>query len=177
MSRIGKAPVQVPNTVKLQYTGRALLVSGPLGVLNLVIPEGIALDIQPEVLSVRWDENSSASRALFGTIRALIANMVTGVSKGFDRKLTLVGVGYRAQVQGKVVKLSLGFTHPVEYALPDQVKAECPSQTEIILKSPDKILLGRVASEIRAFRPPEPYQGKGVRYADEHVVLKEAKKK
>jgi len=148
-----------------------------LGVLSRVLSEPVKVSQDGEVLRVEPANESQAARALFGTTRALIANMVTGVSSGFEKKLTLVGVGYRAQAQGDKLNLSLGFSHPVVHQLPEGVKAETPQQTEILIKGIDKQMVGQVAADVRNYRPPEPYKGKGVRYADERVVMKETKKK
>ena len=146
------------------------------GVLELNIPQSISLEIKENIINVKYDETDQQSVALAGTTRSLINNMIIGVSKGFEKKLELIGVGYRAKASGKLLELTLGFSHPVKYQLPDEVEVETPSQTEIVLKSHNKQILGQAAAEIRAFRPPEPYKGKGVRYADEQVKRKEAKK-
>ncbi len=177
MSRIGKSPVAVPSGVEVQIAAGSIIVKGPLGQLSQSHPEYVAVERNDSVLQVRTVEDSIRARAMSGTLRALVSNMVQGVSKGFERKLNLVGVGYRAQAQGDKVNLSLGFSHPVEHKMPEGVKVETPSQTEIVLKSIDKQKLGQVAAEIRGYRPPEPYKGKGVRYSDEVVVIKETKKK
>ena len=153
-----------------------MLVSGPKGSLELSIPESIGLELAEGLVKVRVNEESQKNKALSGTIRALVQNLVTGVHSGFEYKLEIVGVGYRAQVQGKKLNLSLGFSHPVEFSIPEGVTIETPSQTEIVIKGVDKQVLGQVAAEIRSFRPPEPYKGKGVRYAGEQIVRKEAKK-
>lgn len=177
MSRIANAPVSLPSAVKIELKGQDLNVSGKNGKLSLTLNEQVELKQEDNVLSFAAKDGSQQAKALAGTMRSLVNNMVTGVDKGFEKKLLLNGVGYRAKASGKTLNLSLGFSHPVDYALPEGVTAETPSQTEIVLKSADKQLLGQVASEVRAFRPPEPYKGKGVRYADEHVRRKEAKKK
>jgi len=175
MSRVAKNPVSLPSGVKLTLEGQELSVKGGKGELSLTINKDVEVKEENNVLT--FSSNSKSSTAMAGTVRALVNNMVTGVSVGFEKKLQLVGVGYRAKAAGKVLNLTLGFSHPVDYQLPEGVTAETPSQTDIVLKSADKQLLGQVASEIRAYRPPEPYKGKGVRYADEQVKRKEAKKK
>lgn len=177
MSRIGKSPVAVPAGVEVQIASGSIAVKGPLGQLVQSHPGYVAVEQAGGSLHVRTVEESIRARAMSGTLRALLANMVHGVSKGFERKLNLVGVGYRAQAQGDKVNLSLGFSHPVEHHMPVGIKVETPTQTEIVLKGIDRQLVGQVAAEIRAYRPPEPYKGKGVRYSDEVVVIKETKKK
>ena len=178
MSRIAKKPISIPSGVDVNIAGQKVSVKGTKGQLEQVVSELVDVaqnDANELVVSVR--EDNKESWAMAGTTRALVNNLVTGVSEGFEKKLQLIGVGYRAQAQGKVLNLTLGFSHPVNYELPEGVTAETPSQTEIVVKGIDKQKVGQVAAEIRAFRPPEPYKGKGVRYADEHVVRKEAKKK
>lgn len=178
MSRIAKKPVSIPSGVDVKVDGQMISVKGSKGQMQQALSELVDVaqnDANELVVSVR--EDNKQSWAMAGTTRALVNNLVTGVSEGFEKKLTLIGVGYRAQAQGKVLNLTLGFSHPVNYELPEGVTAETPSQTEIVVKGIDKQKVGQVAAEIRAFRPPEPYKGKGVRYADEHVVRKEAKKK
>ena len=177
MSRVGNSPVAIPEGVEVDIKGRELAIKGGQGQLSMTCHEAVEVVQDDSVLRVVADVAVKNSSAMAGTTRALVNNMVVGVSVGFERRLQLVGVGYRAQVQDKKIKLTLGFSHPVEYNLPEGVGAETPSQTEIVLKSPNKQLLGQVAAEIRGFRPPEPYKGKGVRYADEYVRRKEAKKK
>jgi large subunit ribosomal protein L6 len=177
MSRIANSPVEIPKGVEVSLSGNDISVKGGQGKLSMICDETVEVSQQDKVLSFSARAGAKNGDAMAGTTRALVNNMVIGVSKGFEKKLQLIGVGYRAQVQGKKINLTLGFSHPVEYLLPEGVSAEMPSQTEIVLKSPDKQQLGQVAAEIRAFRPPEPYKGKGVRYADEHVRRKEAKKK
>jgi large subunit ribosomal protein L6 len=163
--------------VEITTRGQQLTVKGPKGTLSHTIHDLVEMVREDAELTFRPRDGSQAGNALAGTTRALVSNLVTGVSDGFERKLELVGVGYRAQAKGKVLNLTLGFSHPVDYELPDGVTAETPSQTEIVVKGCDKQMVGQVAAEIRGFRPPEPYKGKGVRYADETVVRKEAKKK
>jgi len=178
MSRIAKKPITIPSGVDVKIDGQTVTVKGGKGQLQQVVSDLVEIarnDANELVVSVRDDNKESWAMA--GTARALVNNLVTGVSQGFEKKLQLVGVGYRAQAQGKVLNLTLGFSHPVNYELPEGVTAETPSQTEILVKGIDKQKVGQVAAEIRAYRPPEPYKGKGVRYFDEHVVRKEAKKK
>jgi large subunit ribosomal protein L6 len=177
LSRVAKKPVQLPKGVELKEVKGVLTVKGPKGELSLDIREEIGISLEEGNASVTAKVDSRFAYAMAGTTRSLINNMVAGVSTGFERKLTLVGVGYRAKAQGKNLNLTLGFSHPVDYAVPEGVEIETPSQTEIVIKGIDKQKVGQVAAEIRHFRPPEPYKGKGVRYADEHVVIKEAKKK
>jgi large subunit ribosomal protein L6 len=177
MSRIGKSPVALPSGVEVQIGSGSVSVKGPLGQLVQTHPDYVAVEQSAGQLQVKTVEETQRARAMSGTLRALLANMVTGVSKGFERKLNLVGVGYRAQAQGDRVNLSLGYSHPVEHRMPSGIKVETPTQTEIVLRGIDKQKLGQVAAEIRGYRPPEPYKGKGVRYADETVTIKETKKK
>jgi len=175
MSRIGNQPITLPAKVEVSIAGGEVTVKGPLGTLSRRIADGVTVEKDGETIVCK--ATRPEARAIHGTTRALIANMVRGVSQGFERKLSLVGVGYRAQAQGDKVNLSLGFSHPVVHQLPKGVKAETPVQTDILIKGVDKQQVGQVAAEIRAYRPPEPYKGKGVRYANERVVLKETKKK
>ena len=177
MSRIANKPVQVPAAVEISEQGQQLTVKGPRGTLVHAIHGLVELTREGDELLLKARDESKAANALAGTTRSVINNMVIGVSDGYEKKLELVGVGYRAQAKGKVLNLTLGFSHPVDYQLPEGITAETPSQTEIVLKGYDKQRVGQVAAEVRAFRPPEPYKGKGVRYADEIVVRKEAKKK
>ncbi len=177
MSRISSNPVEIPSGVEVKLDSTEISVKGGNGSLSMPIHTAVEISQNDNVLTFAPRDGAKLSRAMAGTTRALVNNMVTGVSKGFEKKLELNGVGYRAKASGKSVNLTLGFSHPVDYALPEGVTADTPSQTEIVLKSADKQLLGQVAAEIRAFRPPEPYKGKGVRYADEYVRRKEAKKK
>ena len=177
MSRIAKAPIELPSGVDVTIAGQDVPVKGKNGTLSISLNDAVAVNKAENVLTFEPREGASDGWAQAGTARAIVNNMVTGVASGFEKKLTLIGVGYRAQVQGSAINLTLGFSHPVVYNLPQGVTAETPSQTEIVLKSADKQLLGQVAAEIRAYRPPEPYKGKGVRYSDEYVRRKEAKKK
>lgn len=176
MSRIAKYPIELPKGVEIKVDGQEVTVKGSKGQMALTLNEGIELAVEGNVVRIA-DSSIERNAAMSGTTRALLANMTQGVSAGFERKLELVGVGYRAQAQGKNLNLTLGFSHPVVYELPEGITAETPSQTEIILKGSDKQVLGQAAAEIRAYRPPEPYKGKGVRYAEEYVRRKEAKKK
>jgi len=177
MSRVGKSPVMLPEKVEVTIAAGQISVKGPLGTLSQEITPNVKVEKIDNRLEIKLNENSRQANAISGTLRALIANMVQGVSKGFERKLTLVGVGYRAQAQGDKLNLTLGFSHPVVHQLPAGVKVETPTQTEIIIKGADKQKVGQVAADVRNYRPPEPYKGKGVRYADEQIVLKETKKK
>lgn len=177
MSRIAKYPVELPKGVEASIQHDQITVKGPLGTLVQSLTGDVIVNEDGGKLSFIVANDSRHANAMSGTVRALVANMVTGVSKGFERKLTLVGVGFRASVQGDAVKLQLGFSHDILHQLPAGVKAECPTQTEIIIKGANKQVVGQVAAEIRAYREPEPYKGKGVRYADERVVIKETKKK
>jgi large subunit ribosomal protein L6 len=177
MSRIANSPIALPSSVEVKLQGQRISVKGSKGSLEMDIPEGIKLEQDDGELKVVTQGNSKQARALSGTTRALVSNMVVGVTAGFERRLQLQGVGYRAQAQGKKLNLQLGFSHPIEYELPDGVTAETPSQTEIVVSGVDNQLVGQVSAEIRSFRPPEPYKGKGVRYLNERVRRKEAKKK
>lgn len=177
MSRIAKAPIKLPGGVDVKLTGKSVTVKGSKGELSFELHEFVSLDISEGLVQLNFDIDNIEAKSQAGTARAVVNNMVTGVSAGFERKLTLVGVGYRAQTKGNTLGLSLGFSHPVDYEAPIGISIETPSQTEILVKGIDKQKVGQVAAEIRAYRPPEPYKGKGVRYADEHVVRKEAKKK
>ena len=177
MSRIGKSPVVLPEKVEVALNQSEISVKGPLGVLTQKLTPNVTVEKIDNRIEFRVTNNSHHANAMSGTLRALIANMVTGVTKGFEKKLTLVGVGYRAQAQGDKLNLSLGFSHPVVHQMPKGVKAETPTQTEIVIKGTDRQLVGQVAAEVRAYRSPEPYKGKGVRYAAEQVVIKETKKK
>ena len=177
MSRIAKAPIELPSGVDVNIAGQDITVKGKNGTLSISLNDAVAVNQAENVLTFEPRGDASDGWAQAGTARAIVNNMVIGVASGFEKKLTLIGVGYRAQVQGSAINLTLGFSHPVVYKLPQGVTAETPSQTEIVLKAADKQLLGQVAAEIRAYRPPEPYKGKGVRYSDEYVRRKEAKKK
>ena len=174
MSRVAKNPIKLPSGVDLNISGSQINVKGPKGNLALIMHSTISLDQNDGEYVVQT--SNEKNKAMAGTFRSLIGNMITGVSEGFQKELKLVGVGYRAQVQGNKLNLALGFSHPIEYIAPEGVTIEAPSQTEIIVKGCDKQQVGQVAAEIRSYRPPEPYKGKGVRYADERVIRKEAKK-
>ncbi len=177
MSRVAKKPVTIPKGVEITVNGRHVAVKGPKGTLEHTIPGLVEMFQDTGTLTFSATGKTIASRALSGTTRSLVNNMVLGVSEGFERKLELVGVGYRVQAQGKVVNLTLGFSHPINFELPDGVTAETPSQTEVVIRGANKQQVGQVAAKIRAFRPPEPYKGKGVKYKDEIIARKEAKKK
>jgi large subunit ribosomal protein L6 len=177
MSRIAKYPVPIPAGVEVKLGGDVVTVKGKMGSLQLNLHPAVEIVNKDNVLTFAPRDQDPKSDAMAGTFRALLNNMVTGVTAGFEKKLELVGVGYRAQVQGKALNLTLGFSHPVVYPIPEGITAETPSQTEIVVKGVDKQKVGQVAADIRAFRPPEPYKGKGVKYADEVIARKEAKKK
>jgi len=177
MSRVAKNPVVVPSGVEVALAANEVSIKGPLGTLKQALSSDVSVVREGDSLLCKAQNSTQQANAMSGTIRSLLANMVQGVSKGFERKLTLVGVGYRAQAAGDTLNLTLGFSHPVAYKMPAGVKVETPTQTEIVLKGSDKQRIGQVAAEIRAYREPEPYKGKGVRYSDEVVILKETKKK
>ena len=176
-SRVAKYPVALPKGVEVSIAKDSIAIKGPLGSLKQSLHPAVTVRHEGDALVFETVDGAENALAMSGTTRALVNNMVTGVTKGFERKLSLVGVGYRAQAQGDKLNLSLGFSHPVVQQMPQGIKVETPTQTEILIKGTDKQLVGKVAAEIRAVRPPEPYKGKGVRYADETVVLKETKKK
>ena len=175
MSRVAKAPISVASGLDVKVDGQHVTVKGGKGQLEMDVHESVQVNLEDGVLSVQ--PVNDEAWAMAGSMRALLNNMVVGVSEGFQKKLQLVGVGYRAQSKGKTLGLSLGFSHPVDYPVPEGITIETPSQTEIVVSGSDKQKVGQVAAEIRSFRPPEPYKGKGVRYADERIVRKEAKKK
>ncbi len=177
MSRVANAPITIPSGVEVKLDGNNVIVKGKSDQLSFDFHYSVNIEIADNVIRFKWNEAVKNSKAQAGTARASINNMVTGVSKGFEKKLTLIGVGYRAQVQGAKLNLSLGYSNPVVYQIPKGISVEAPTQTELIVKGSNKQQVGQVASEIRAFRPPEPYKGKGVRYTDEYVARKEAKKK
>ena len=177
MSRIAKNPVELPSGVEIKLDGSTIVVKGGKGELTHQVHADVEVSQDDNRLMFAPRADTRPGWALAGTTRALINNMVNGVSSGFERKLELVGVGYRAQVKGKALNLTLGFSHPVNYEIPEGIVIETPSQTEIVIKGIDKQRVGQVAADIRAYRPPEPYKGKGVRYSDEHVIRKDAKKK
>ena len=177
MSRIAKAPVAIPSGVDIKLEGNNMTVKGSKGQLSFMFNSAISVDITDNVVSMQWDRDDKNATAQAGTARAIVSNMVTGVSAGFEKKLTLIGVGYRAQAKENILNLTLGFSHPVDFEVPAGITVETPTQTEIVVRGSDKQQVGQVAAKIRAYRPPEPYKGKGVRYAEEHVARKEAKKK
>ncbi len=176
MSRVGKMPIPLPSGVEVTISGQTVSVNGTKGRMSHRVHDLVSIALENGVINVSANNASQSSNALSGTTRALLNNMVTGVSAGFTRKLEIVGVGYRAQVQGQKLNLSLGYSHPVEYAIPEGITVETPTQTEILIKGIDKQQVGQVAANIRAYRKPEPYKGKGVRYGGEVIVKKEAKK-
>jgi len=177
MSRIAKSPIAVPKGVEVSIASGQISVRGPLGTVERAADPNVAVEKNGDALVCKALGNSNHADAMSGTMRALVANMVTGVTRGFEKKLALVGVGFRAQAQGDKLNLSLGFSHPVVHQMPKGVKVATPTETEIVISGIDKQLVGQVAAEVRAHRPPEPYKGKGVRYSNEVVVLKETKKK
>lgn len=177
MSRVAKQPVQLPKGVEIRQSDAAVTVKGPKGELSIQLNPAVTVNVDADEMTVAARDDSRFAVAIAGTIRSLLKNMVVGVSEGFEKKLELVGIGYRAKAQGSKLNMSLGFSHPVDYQVPEGVSVETPSQTEVVVKGIDKQRVGQVAAEIRQQRPPEPYKGKGVRYADERVILKEAKKK
>jgi large subunit ribosomal protein L6 len=177
MSRIAKYPVEVPSGVEVKLANGMLNIKGPKGRLEYSVHPKVKVTQEGQQLKFAAADESGFSNAMSGTTRAQVSNMVVGVTKGFEKRMTIIGVGYRAAVQGKNLNLTLGFSHPVAYPIPEGITIECPDQTSIVVKGADKQMVGQVAAEIRAYRSPEPYKGKGVRYADEHVVKKEAKKK
>jgi large subunit ribosomal protein L6 len=175
MSRVANSPVTLPKGVDVKVEGMNLMVKGGKGALDLTLTEGIGVNVEDEVATITFD--GDARRAMAGTTRSLLANMVKGVTEGWEKRLVLNGVGYRAKASGKTVNLTIGLSHPVDYQLAEGLSADTPSQTEIVISGIDKQAVGQAAAEIRSFRPPEPYKGKGIRYADEYVRRKEAKKK
>jgi len=177
MSRVAKFPIPLPKGVEVTITPEQISVKGPLGTVARPCDPNVGVEKAGDSLQCKALGNSRHAQAMSGTVRALVANMVTGVSKGFEKKLSLVGVGYRAQAQGDKLNLSLGFSHPVVHQMPKGVKVATPTQTEIVVSGVDRQLVGQVAAEIRGYKPPEPYKGKGVRYVDETIVIKETKKK
>lgn len=176
MYRVAKAPIKVPKGVEVTINGRDIQVKGSKATLSMRLNDGVDIELADDELRVT-DASAEKDPAMAGTVRANLNNMVTGVTAGFERKLQLVGVGYRAQAQGKTITLALGYSNPVDYALPEGVSAQTPTQTEIVLSGAERQAVGQAAAEIRALRPPEPYKGKGVRYEGERIVMKEAKKK
>ena len=177
MSRIAKKPIEMPSGVTLAVNGQTITAKGPKGELSLTVNDADAFEQNDNVISFKPANENKGSMALTGTMRSLVNNIVTGVTEGFSKKLNLVGVGYRSKTEGNVLNLSLGFSHPIDYKIPEGITIETPSQTEIIVSGCDKQKVGQVSAEIRAFRPPEPYKGKGVKYSDEYIIRKDAKKK
>jgi large subunit ribosomal protein L6 len=177
MSRIGNLPVSVPKGVDVTVASGQIAIKGPLGTLSQSLSASVEVTREGDEIVFKALDESIQTNAMSGTLRALVANMIEGVTKGFQKKLQLVGVGYRAQAQGDKLNLTLGFSHPVVHQMPKGIKVETPAQTEILIKGINKQVVGQVAAEVRGYRPPEPYKGKGVRYSDERVVLKETKKK
>jgi len=177
MSRVGKMPITVPQGVDVSVSAEQISVKGAQGTLTRAANALVTIKVDGDKVSFTAANDSTAADAMSGTMRALVANMVSGVTKGFERKLNLVGVGFRAQAQGTKLNLQVGFSHPVVKDMPAGIKVECPTQTEIVIKGADRQAVGQIAAEVRAIRPPEPYKGKGIRYSDERVVLKETKKK
>ena len=177
MSRIAKAPIKLPAGVEVKINAQDVTVKGAKGELSFSFNSAVNIVVEENVVTTTPNEGAADGWAQAGTARAIINNMVTGVSQGFEKKMQLVGVGYRAAAKGKTLNLTLGFSHPVDFAVPEGITIETPSQTEIVVKGADKQLVGQVCANIRAYRPPEPYKGKGIRFADEHVRRKEAKKK
>jgi len=177
MSRIAKAPVTIPSGVDVKLEGNSMTVKGKIGQLSFDFNSAISVAINDNTIQMHWDKDDKDATAQAGTARAIVNNMVTGVSAGFEKKLTLIGVGYRAQAKDNVLNLSLGYSHPIDFVAPAGIIVETPTQTDIIVRGSDKQQVGQVAAKIRDFRPPEPYKGKGVRYSDENVARKEAKKK
>lgn len=177
MSRVGKLPISVPGKVEVSIAANEITVKGPMGTLKQSVSDLVNVKKDGDKVVFEAANDSQAANAMSGTLRALVANMVTGVEKGFERKLMLVGVGYKAQAQGTKLNLALGYSHPIVHNMPEGVKCETPQPTEIIIKGVDKQKVGQVAAIVRGYRPPEPYKGKGVRYSDERVVIKETKKK
>ncbi len=177
MSRVGKEPVSVPANVEVILSSSEVSIKGPLGKLQRSFNSDVIIERDGDTLLVKVANSSRQANAMSGTMRALLANMMQGVTSGYEKKLSLVGVGYRAQATNEILNLILGFSHPIVYKIPKGVNVETPTQTEILIKGIDKQLVGQVAAEVRAYRKPEPYKGKGVRYTDEIIIMKEAKKK
>lgn len=177
MSRVAKNPITIPKGVEVKIDGSNMTVKGAKGQLTHTLSSSVNVSLSDDLLSIEWDNNDTSAKALAGTTRAVLNNLITGVSSGFERKLNIIGVGYRAQAKGNVLGLTLGYSHPVEFVVPEGITVDTPSQTEIVIKGYDKQKIGEVAAKIRAYRPPEPYKGKGVKYADEIIERKEAKKK
>jgi large subunit ribosomal protein L6 len=177
MSRIAKNPIVIPKNVDVLKNGTQLTIKGDKGTLIINLHPLVTIDIRDKILQVETNKTNKTINSLAGTTRAIINNMVIGVSSGYEKKLILIGVGYRAQGKGNILSLSLGYSHPIDFSVPDGITVDTPTQTEIIIKGCDKQIVGQVAADIRAFRPPEPYKGKGIRYSNEEIIKKEAKKK
>jgi len=177
MSRVSNNPIRVPSNVEIRIVEDDIQIKGPLGILQFSIENNLLFDLSESILRIKVKSESQQANAISGTTRAIVANMIYGVSVGFEKKLQLVGVGYRAQATAEKLNLTLGFSHPIDFEIPGGIKIETPTQTEIIIKGIDKQKVGQVAANIRAYRKPEPYKGKGIRYSDEVIVLKETKKK
>jgi len=177
MSRVAKKPIELPNGVEISVIGREVSAKGPKGQLTVTLHDAVELKQEDKVLTFAPKDNRQSSLAVTGTMRSIVNNIVEGVVNGFEKKMQLVGVGYRAQAQGRQLNLTVGLSHPVNYAVPEGIEIETPAATEIVVRGCDKHLVGQVCAEIRAYRPPEPYKGKGIKYADETIVRKEAKKK
>ena len=177
MSRIAKKPIDIPNGVDFSVNGREISAKGPKGFLSVTLHDAVELNLEDNVVTLSPRDESKSTMAVTGTMRSVVSNIVEGVTNGFEKKLLLVGVGYRAQAQGKQLNLSLGLSHPVKFQVPEGIEVETPIATEIVVRGCDKQKVGQVCAEIRAYRPPEPYKGKGIKYSDEQVVRKEAKKK
>ena len=177
MSRIAKKPIELPNGVEISVNGREVSAKGPKGQLTITLHDAVELKQEDKVLTFAPKDKRQSSLAVTGTMRSVVNNIVEGVVNGFEKKMQLVGVGYRAQAQGRQLNLSVGLSHPINYAVPEGIEVETPAATEIVVRGCDKHLVGQVCAEIRAYRPPEPYKGKGIKYADETIVRKEAKKK
>ncbi len=177
MSRIGKNPVPIPDGVTVEISGRQVTAKGKLGELHATLMEEVEVERDGDQILVRPRDDSDRAKQMWGTARSVVNNLITGVAEGFNRDLEINGVGYRAQVQGTDLMLQLGFSHEVRYPIPEGITVQCPDQTHIVIKGADKQRVGQTAAEIRAFRPPEPYKGKGIRYADEYILRKEGKKK
>ncbi|WP_057463425.1 50S ribosomal protein L6 [Pseudovibrio sp. POLY-S9] len=177
MSRIGKKPVPVPSGVTATINGQNVIVKGPKGELSFVVNDLVSVDMADDGIRLDPRNQSKTARSMWGMSRTMVANLITGVTSGFEKQLAIAGVGYRAQVQGKTLNLALGFSHDVKFDIPEGVEIKCPKPTEIVINGIDKQQIGQVAANIREYRPPEPYKGKGIRYADEFIVRKEGKKK
>lgn len=177
MSRVSSNPIRIPSNVEVNIKANGIYIKGPLGILHFLITDDLFFDFSDNILRIRKKYESQQINAISGTTRAIVANMILGVSVGFEKKLYLVGVGYKAQATMDKLNLTLGFSHPIDFRIPDGIKIETPTQTEIIIKGIDKQKVGQVAADIRAYRKPEPYKGKGIRYSDEVIILKETKKK